>query len=327
MFSNEEEKSLSLLYGQGKNDYEVAQLLHTGRDRLRLWRNEHKILSRTNKKGLSPELCSSILRQRDSGQSFEEIAAQYGVHRTSITKLLSRCGHSYSIRNRAVPSWVSGYVLTERQVSGLVGDVFGDGHISRTSKRGAYYSCSHAIEQEEFVLFKSLLFAPLSNRIYYGSSSDGSYVSLTTWSCPGLVSYHDRFYPNGGGDKALPLELIQFLDARALALWYMGDGCRHRDEARITVGVSVDLEPVLAVLNRRYDNLFRARRYALQWTIFMNDQRRFFELVGPFMIPCMLYKVPDRYREFCTGSFPDLIELKKRIDLERQGTVPFRVLL
>jgi LAGLIDADG DNA endonuclease family. len=324
-FTVEEEERLFSLYSQKKNDYQVAQIMRVSRNRLRYWRDEHKISSRTNKKGLTKEICVDVLKLREAGESFSQIAQKYGATRTSITKLLNKNGFSYGIPNRQVPDWVSDYRFTPHQRSVLIGDLFGDGHLNRASKRSAYYSCSHSPEQEEFILYKAMIFAPLSNRIYYGNSVDGPYIAMTSWSCPYLVDFHNKFYPSGDGDKILPKEMS--LDVQGLAIWYMGDGGKHRNEARFTVGVAIDLDPIILLLNKTFNNLFRAKRYTSQWTVFVNDQERFFKIVGPFIVPALQYKVPEKYRHYCTGDFSELLQLKEKINNERLGKIPFRVLL
>ena len=173
IFTQEEDRALFSLYNQGHNDYQVAQILHVGRNRLRVWRNEHDIPSKSNKKGLSSELCHSIISDRASGESFSFIAKKYGATRTSITRLLKINDFPYTIFKRISPKNISDYVLSQEQRDILTGDMFGDGHICRSSRISCYYKCSHSIDQEEFVLLKALRLKPLSNRIYYGKSTDG----------------------------------------------------------------------------------------------------------------------------------------------------------
>jgi hypothetical protein len=322
-FTDEESKILQSLYDKGLNDYQVAGTLHVSRNRLREWRNENNITSKTNKKGLLSNLCPDIMLKRYEGKTFDEIAIDYNVTRFSITKLLNKNGFKYNIPARKTPLEIKYYNLSSNQLEILIGDLYGDGHINRPSEKSAYYSCSHCIEQEEFVFLKALDFRPLSSRIYYGYNSDGyKYVSLSTWSSPSLTKYHNLFYPTGSGDKIIPPLKVT---AKSLAYWYMGDGGKFRNDARITVGANVDLKPALDNLNSQYDNLFKASHYERQWTVFINDQEKFFELICPYIHPAMWYKIPVKYQKYCTGDFTELNEFKKMIDEKRQGKIPFKL--
>jgi len=132
------------------------------------------------------------------------------------------------------------------------------------------------------------------------------------------------FYPKGSGDKRLPLIP---LTVQGLGYWYMGDGSRQRNEARITVGKDVVLDPVIEYLNKIYMGLFRAKKYCQQWTVFINDAERFYNLVAPFIVPSLRYKIPDKYRSFCTEDFSEVLEIKDRINHDRKGRIPYKVLL
>ena len=117
-----DDKNFFDLYASGKNDYEVAKILHVGRDRLRKWRNEKGVPSKTNKKNLSASLCSQILKQLEMGQTLTTIAKEFNVKRTSITNLLKRNGHKYRVNYRVRPKWATDYLLNPEQISVLIGD-------------------------------------------------------------------------------------------------------------------------------------------------------------------------------------------------------------
>jgi DNA-binding CsgD family transcriptional regulator len=79
-------------YLMGKNDYEVARLMHIGRNTLRAWRLENGISSQSNKKGLSKKDAEEMWRLYSGGSTTGKIATLYGINRTSVSKHLKKCG-------------------------------------------------------------------------------------------------------------------------------------------------------------------------------------------------------------------------------------------
>jgi LAGLIDADG DNA endonuclease family len=302
LFNLEQQKDLIKLYQSGLNDYDVASLIHVGRDKLRKWRTLMKIPSKTTKKGLSSVLCPEILNRLRKGDTLTAIARQYNVGRTSISRLLDRCGIEYEINKRNRPDWIQEYKLTPEQQSIIIGEMFGDGHIQGSSENVAYYYCGHCREQLSFVLWKFFKFRPISSRIYFGTSTSGRYVSMSTWSIKNLKEYHNLFYPSGRGQKILPIEMAQQITPLSLATWFMGDGSLHKNTCSITVGKDVDIFPAIKVINEKFGEMFKATRYEKQWTIVILDPREFVKMVGPYIISDMQYKIPEQYRHFCSQN-------------------------
>ena len=83
------DEKISQCYKNGMNDYQIADLLHIGRDRLRKWRKKNGILSQSRSKNLK-KYYSDILERLGLGQGLEDVADFYGVHRTSISRLIKK---------------------------------------------------------------------------------------------------------------------------------------------------------------------------------------------------------------------------------------------
>jgi transposase len=309
----EQNLRIEKLYYEGKNDYEVASEMCLGRTRLREWRRANDILSKTNKKGLTEECAKTAINRAKLGESFTSIGKSFGVSRSSVTRLLNRYGIEYEKRRRNRPLSVDSYVITERQMSVLIGDMFGDGHLESASEETAYYYCAHKIDQESFVAWKFNVFKPISNRFGVFDMKNRKdpnqprvpYVSMTTWSCPQLRQLQRMYYPTGSGNKIFIKEIVDMLDPLGLAVWYMGDGSISRNRGAITVGKDVDVLPIVEAINNKFGEIFKAALYEKQWWIHTVDSDKFFSMICPYIIDSMKYKVPEKYLHYCTPKSID----------------------
>jgi DNA-binding CsgD family transcriptional regulator len=313
VLTTEQETKIQSLYVLGKNDYEVCEETHIGRARLRKWRQLHGIKSQTNKKGLTDVQAKECLKQKKLGKTFKEISQNFNVNPSSIRRLLHRFGYDFKSRNRPRPVDIENYKLTPKQLSVLIGDLFGDGNIASVSDQMAYYQCSHKTAQESFVVWKFNILKPLSNKLTFfdiknplqPDADRKGYFHMSTWSTRELKFWRDQIYPSGKGNKNLTVNLAKLLDPIGLAVWYMGDGSLTRNRASITAGVYLDMQPIVDILNLKFGNLLRAKLYEKQWTIFIEDNEKFFKLVGQYIIPNMVYKVPVGCQKYCV---PDLVD-------------------
>jgi len=301
-FSQEQESELHRLYSTGSNDYEVAKIFHVGRNRLRGWRESHGLPSKTTKKGLTSADCPGIVVMLSRGLDLTGIAKEYGVCRTSISKLLKRCGIEYTVRSRPCPAGVREYRLTNLQRQILVGDLFGDGGLVSASSSTAYYYCMHSIAQKQFVLWKHAMFSPLSARLpdRVDTLENGRklfYVGTQTWSSVCLREYYLKFYAQGKStEKILNLELVGEFTPLSLAVWYMGDGSLNRNTGIFHVGLINDLTSIASTLSDKFCMLFKACRYERQWHLRVMDPDKFFAMVSPYLLSHFRYKLPERYR-------------------------------
>ena len=297
----EQDEQIKKLYQSGRNDYDVAREMHLGRTRLREWRNKNGIISKTNKKGLTLNICKEAEKRHKEGESFTSIAKTFNVGRGSIVKLLKRNNIAYKSSKRTPPKDIKDYLLTDYQKEFLLGDMFGDGGLVSSSEKSAYYQCGHSLEQEEFVKWKYEVLKPLSCRlkhIKYRDNQDPNIIRnsvvMATWSTHELKEWHRKFYPSGKGNKVLTPELASMMTELSLAVWYMGDGTKSRS-GLIVVGKQIDSFPIVEVLNRRFGNIFGLRDDKKQWSIIFKDPPKFFDMILPYVLPCMKYKIPEKF--------------------------------
>ena len=240
------------------------------------------------KKNLSGNLCPDILKRIEQGETLTSIGKSLNVVRSSVTRLLKRNGFSTGFRSN--PSWAMEYKLAPDQISVLVGDMFGDGGLCPGGPESAYYQCGHSIEQKEFVDWKYAIYSPLSCRS--GINSENAYC-MATWSNRDLYTWWKRFYPSGKGNKIICPESVEFLDWRGLAVWFMGDGTRDRNQVHFSVGKEVNLIPVVEVMNQKFGRIFEATFYRREWFLKIRNNEKFFNGISEFLRPYFSYKVPS----------------------------------
>jgi hypothetical protein len=289
------------------NDYQVAKLLHIGRNALRDWRLANGVPSKTTKKGLTSDICLEVVQRAEAGETVTRIAVDYNVQGSSLRKLLKKNGHIVPEYRPRHPGWVETYVLTDIQREVLLGEMFGDGGLVSTGGRSAYYHCGHAIKQSEFVAWKAAIFAPLTSRHVISKSRQT--VTMGTWTCPDLHEWHKAFYPNASGHKVLTSSWARMLTPLALTVWYMGDGSRNRNTGVFHVGLQIETAPEIAsALSEVFDLEFTARRYEREWHIRVMEPGKFFSIVTPLLLPSFGYKVPEAYRHLVGNQQPSLGE-------------------
>ena len=104
------------------------------------------------------------------------------------------------------------------------------------------------------------------------------------------------------GRKIIPASVLDIITPLSLAVWYMDDGCKKNNYSIIisTDGFSaVSLKKLRLMLQERWFINTRivmkttaGKKYG-RLTIGSYDLVRFFELIRPYIIPSMEYKISD----------------------------------
>lgn len=179
--------------------------------------------------------------------------------------------------------------MTSLQKELIFGSLLGDGYLARTT-RGYAFRVNHSISQKEYVDWKYAHLASLSNsrpRVYQRS------YYFRTVTHPFMTDLHMMFYE--GDRKRLPRETAAWISPFAFAIWLMDDGARDKNQLRLNTQ-SFSLEEnerlidileaklgIMATINRDKDR-YRLRVYA-------TSMPRVRQLVAPFLIPSMQYKL------------------------------------
>ena len=194
--------------------------------------------------------------------------------------------------------------LSTLQQEVVIGTLLGDGRLEcRSQHGGARLRVHHADSQHEFLMWKYDIFRDLVTRepwkvSWRGTTTGNLYTSwfFHTKTLSDLRPIHQMFYP--AGKKIIPVNIGDFLTARALAIWYMDDGCRTRTS--IILNTQGFLVSDQIILQEWFWNELGIRtalhKDRLTYRLAMNEEnaQQFLDIVSPFMPPCMQYKITPR---------------------------------
>jgi len=193
--------------------------------------------------------------------------------------------------------------LTLAQREALVGLLLGDAHLEARAMGSTYRL---KIEQSEahrayvehlYGLFRPWVLTPPQpkNVISRGHSSTNWWFQ--TVSHGAFRFYAQQFYRNGR--KCVPRLISRWLKPRGLAYWFMDDGSLKWRQSRAvllnTQGYELsDVERLAEVLTREFALATFLRRQAegYQLVIAGRSLERLAELIGPYLLQEMAYKMP-----------------------------------
>ena len=179
--------------------------------------------------------------------------------------------------------------ITPRQHEILIGSLLGDGHLAKTT-RGYAFRVNHGLVQKEYVDWKYGELDSLTNSVpnIYKST-----YYFRTVSHQYFDELRNLFYRNE--KKIIPDNIGHLLTPLALAVWFMDDGTKEGNQARINTQsftkkekkkLSDTLEATLGIKStvNRDKHLFRLR---------ISDQSMplFRKLVASHIVPSMRYKL------------------------------------
>lgn len=196
--------------------------------------------------------------------------------------------------------------LSSRQKEIVYGVVWGDGYLQPTGVKNARLRIEHSLKQKEYAewIYKELknLFAHAPHslqRVHPFTKRTYEYVRLQSHSSPWFGKLRKIFYENG--KKRIPNEISRFLSSPlTLAVWYMDDGYYYQKDKSAHIYLpkysANELMRLINAIERRF--AFRAKYYcrpdrrACHLTINGDDLRRFAQIIRPYMIAGMQYKIP-----------------------------------
>lgn len=196
--------------------------------------------------------------------------------------------------------------ITEFQREVLVGTMLGDAYVNLApNKKGASLWIEQAGSHKEYVehmysLFESLKPGKLRN-FRTGEYDQYEKYSFKTKTTPELLEYRDLFYSDRV--KVVRPELRELITDVSLAYWYMDDGSIKSRESKgvifNTQGFTrVEVNFLAEVLRDKFDLDCWERRQRgkteTQYQIYVSGYSydRFIELVSPYIIESMWYKIP-----------------------------------
>jgi hypothetical protein len=184
----------------------------------------------------------------------------------------------------------------------------GDGSIEVPERGDCLLSISHSAEHQDYVVWKSAIVEralrcsvkPQFIKDGFGSNHD--MYRLRTQHHPWFTKVRDRLY-GPLGRKAIDSMALSLLGPLGLAILYQDDGSYHYST---NAGHNImihklcfsffELEALAKVIVDRWGIIFRINRnegkgFGFRLRLRAKDRDRFFTLIGPYIVPSMLYKV------------------------------------
>ena len=182
--------------------------------------------------------------------------------------------------------------LTKRQRDLVIGGLLGDAYLMPTTA-GCCFRVSHGQRQRAYVDWQ---FGLVATYVRTAPRQCGRSYYFRTISHPEFAGLREAFYDTHAR-KVVPIDLLsRELTAFGLAVWFMDDGALDRRQVRInTQGFSRE-ENLLLVefLQAKFGIRAQLNKDKDRQRLRIGEASvgRFVSLVGPHVIPSMLYKLP-----------------------------------
>lgn len=181
--------------------------------------------------------------------------------------------------------------LTKQQLSVVLGSVLGDAYIYPKGK----ICIEHASIQKEYLLWKYHLLQPLT----YAKVSKVVRIDNRTQTTSYRFFMRQYFRPlrrifYQQNRKQIPSAIKYYFNNLVLAIWYMDDGYLDKNQSSLLMTDCYnesEIEFLMSILKTQMGiasystskNRIRVKR---------NSLKRFFQMVEPWIVPCMRYKLP-----------------------------------
>lgn len=192
--------------------------------------------------------------------------------------------------------------LSDIQREIVIGTILGDGClITSRSGKAARLQVRHQVKHSEYVEWKYQYFSDwVETRPRFDRFNNSWY--FRTVSHPDLMEIKKIFYVET--TRIVPASIDQLLKTPlSLAIWFMDDGTYYSDSIAYKLCSYAFGETGNFLLKRCLENNFNiqthvnndGKGYYLYLPV--NGALKFYEVVRPFIVPCMLYKISnvDRY--------------------------------
>lgn len=184
------------------------------------------------------------------------------------------------------------YSLSDRQTEILIGSLLGDAYIHPLGK----VCFEQSSIQQEYLLWK---FAELKNLAYPKIAQVTRLDKRSqnqTFSCRFFLRQIFRSWRNIwylDGHKTLPTHLEKRFTPLTLAVWYMDDGHLEKGIVPLFASESFTKEESIVLSDLMYSK-WQLKSYVNnnhRIRLCRESTRHFIELVEPYILPCMRYKI------------------------------------
>ena len=180
----------------------------------------------------------------------------------------------------------------------IVGSLLGDAYLTPNGS----LQIEHCLDQAGYVRWKYEMLKCVAGKMpamveRWDSRTTRTYRSMRFYTKSVLAGFRDRFY--SGNRKVVPASVGEFLDPMAVAVWFMDDGGRgaHTPRGLVinTSGFTRDEQGLLqSVLKAKFGVDVSVHRSGSGFQLYIRARSfsRFSELVAPFLVAQMRYKLP-----------------------------------
>ena len=244
------------------------------------------------------QILSKVKELIEAGKTNKQIADTLGICATTVRKYTYELGlNTNSIKNKTLTN--KQIELTDIQWEVLYGSLLGDMSID-VNWKNARPIITHGGEQLEYFkhkceIFKNLICKPCT-KDRYDKRTDKWYHRYTVkfLTNPIYTKVKEQLYPNGV--KTVTKEWLDKVTARGLAFWFMDDGTNSGtiatnsfslEECNLIVKWFAEKWGIKCTIQKSTNNGH------LQYLVYISTKSRpiFYNLVKPYFIPSMLYKL------------------------------------
>ena len=255
------------------------------------------------------KLDNSVLLQElyvNQRMHVKDVATFLGVGRNTVNRALEKYGISKEDR---FPD-----VFTPQQESVLYGSLLGDANLSiQKNGTNACLRMEQGIKQTEWLRWKFDIFQPWINSdkpsMYMNRTTAGKTcpsIKFTTVATPLFTKHYYVFYNDSV--KVVNKAILDKVDALALAVWFQDDGsyCYSPTSNQATMKLATngfnkfEQEMIRAYFHSKwnFDTYIATDRGSTNETYHIRlkseSQSRFVEIIRPFVIPSLEYKLDAR---------------------------------
>jgi len=187
-------------------------------------------------------------------------------------------------------------------ISALVGSLLGDAHGERTLSGGVRFRFRKKASHKEYLFWLHEFFNKRgysSNNLpvfYTQKSGDNIYEAYRfgTYTFTSLIWLYKLFYTNNKV-KVIPNNIIDLLTPLGLAIWIMDDGTFKKPGVRIATNcfTKKEVELLVLALETKFKLKCTLQKNNISYQIYIKKESipLLKELILPYMVPSMLYKL------------------------------------
>jgi hypothetical protein len=180
----------------------------------------------------------------------------------------------------------------------VVGSLLGDGYLTPNGS----LQIEHCLDHERYTFWKYGMLSVIAGKPpsvveRYDRRTDKVYRSARFYTKTVLKAFRDVFY--SGRQKVVPNHINELVDPLALAVWFMDDGGRGARTPKglvfSTSGFSADEQIALqSLLAGKFGVSTSIHRVGKGFQLYVKAESfsRFVELVLPYLVAEMRYKIP-----------------------------------